>query len=120
VDYKTENEIRAMMKRLTFNDVTFGGQGEKFADLLCIKREAFKHEEEVRILFQDLEQKRGLGQLFKYDLDVNNVFEEVVLDPRLTEASSEAVKCSLMSAGCKCPISQSPLYQAPRFVIRME
>jgi hypothetical protein len=34
VDYKTEAEITKMMQGLTFLDISFGGQGDKFADLL--------------------------------------------------------------------------------------
>ena len=88
------------MGDLTLLDVTIGGQGEKFADLLCIKREAFEHEKEVRLLFQDLDPKRGAGALFRYKLNANCVFEEVVLDPRLKDGDASALKSKLLSAGC--------------------
>lgn len=117
VDYKTEAEITTIMQGLTFLDVSFGGQGDKFADLLCIKREAFQHEQEVRLLFQDIDPKRGATKVFKYKLDPNAIFEEVVLDPRLKDYA--AVQSRLVSAGCTLPISRSTLYQSPHFVIQI-
>ncbi len=120
VDYKTEAEITALMKQITFLDVAIGGQGEKFADLLCIKREAFEHEEEVRLLFQDIDPKRGVGKVFKYKLNVNGVFEEVVLDPRLEDSAASAIELKLLSAGCTLPISHSRLYRAPHFIIPIQ
>jgi len=118
VDYMTEAQITAMMEGLTFLDVSFGGQGDKFADLLCIKREAFQHEQEVRLLFQDLDPKRGADKVFKYKLNPNTIFEQVVLDPRLKDHT--AVQSRLVAAGCTLPISRSPLYQSPHFVIQIQ
>ncbi len=121
VAYKTEVEITAMMKTLTFLDVSIGGQGDKFADLLCIKREAFKHEEEVRLLFQDIDPRRGVDKCFKYKLDANTVFEEVMLDPRLKDAAAiKGVEAELQSVKCTLPIQQSTLYRAPHFVIPIQ
>src|SRR5262249_33908953 len=88
VEYLSEAEITARMAQLTFADVALGGQGDRFADLLCIKREAFKHEAEVRILFQDIDFRwRGSNGIFIYPVDANNVFEKIVLDPRLEDAA---------------------------------
>jgi len=120
VDYYTEAEITALMSKLTFRDVTIGGQGDMFAKLLCIKREAFQHEQEVRLLFQDIDPKRGENKLFKYGLDANVVFEEAVLDPRLKNSDAISLESKLRSAGCTLPIRQSTLYQAPHFVIPIE
>jgi hypothetical protein len=113
------------MNTLTFRDVSLGGQGDKFADLLCIKREAFQHEQEVRLLFQDIDvqdiaPKRGAGKLFKYRLDANVIFEEAVLDPRLKNGDAIALESKLRLAGCTLPMRHSPLYRAPRFVIPIE
>jgi hypothetical protein len=121
VEYLSERRIRSMMRGLTFTDVAIGGQGDRFADLLCMKRTAFRHEREIRLLFQDIEfpglPKRGAGGLFRYALDPSAVFEEVVLDPRLKDSDAATLKAELVTAGCTLPISRSPLYQSPRFVI---
>jgi hypothetical protein len=121
VEYETEAEIIAVMETLTFGDVSLGGQGDKFAELLCIKREAFRHEQEVRLLFQDIDPKRGADKLFKYELDANGVFEEAILDPRLRNTKTIAsVESTLRTAGCTLPIWRSTLYQAPHFVIPIQ
>ena len=116
----TEHQITSLMQALTFSDIAIGGQGDKFADLLCIKREAFQHENEVRLIFQDLNisgSKRGANGVFKYQLEPNVVFDEVILDPRLKVPDALAIEKKLKTAGCTLHIAQSPLYQTPKFVI---
>jgi hypothetical protein len=118
VNYRTENEIVTLMSHLTFTDIAIGGQGDQFAGLLCMKREAFLHENEVRLLFQDIPSaKRGLGGVFTYPLDPNAVFHELVLDPRLDAGDVSGMTATLKAAGCVLPITQSALYQTPQFVI---
>ena len=75
---------------------------EGFADLLCIKREAFDHENEVRLLFQDMNSsspKKGKNGVFSYPLKPNDVFDEVVLDPRISDL--EATKANRQSPECR-------------------
>ena len=119
VSYYTEDQISALMRKLTFRDVALGGQGDKFAELLCIKREAFQHENEVRLLFQDTIPKRGTGGVVCFPLDVNAVCDDVVVDPRLTDSEALAVERKIRTAGCVLPITKSPLYRAPSFTIRL-
>jgi hypothetical protein len=117
VAYMSQDEIVAKMSALTFMDIAIGGQGGGFADLLCVKREAFSHESEVRILFQDLEPRRGLDQTFLYPLDPNALFEEIVLDPRLEDGEVKSLETELRAAGCGISIRQSDLYKVPEFII---
>lgn len=100
-----------------YDDVASGGQATGFAKLLCVKREAFGHECEVRLLFQDLHPKRSVGNLALFDFDVNAICEDVVLDPRLDEAQVAAFRNDISAAGCTLPVSQSPLYRSPDFTI---
>ena len=74
----------------------------------------------MRLLFQDIDPKRGVGKVFKYKLNVNGVFEEVVLDPRLEDSAASAIELKLLSAGCTLPISHSRLYRAPHFIIPIQ
>jgi hypothetical protein len=108
------------MGRTTFSDIAFGGQATGFARLLCIKREAFLHENEVRLLFQDLDPKRACGVAARFRFDVNKVCDEVVLDPRLDQAGFDALEAEIKSAGCTLPVSQSALYRAPKFNLALE
>ena len=69
--------------------------------------------------FDDQHPKRGGSGLFKYSLDPNAVFDEVVLDPRLTENDAFDLKSKLNRDGCRLSINHSILYQAPHFIIPM-
>jgi hypothetical protein len=120
IAYLPEKEITRLMQGLTFADIAIGGQGYKFADLLCIKRDSFEHENEMRLLFQDVpftDPKRGAGGVFRYSLDPHVVFDNVVLDPRLNDTDALALRQKLQTAGCRLPIEHSTLYQTPRFII---
>ena len=54
VHYWKESKIVDFMRSVRFyDDVARGGQATAFAKLLCVKREAFDHEHEVRLLFRN-------------------------------------------------------------------
>jgi hypothetical protein len=119
VEYLRQNEITELMNTLALHDVTGGGQNHGFAKLLCIKREAFQHEAEIRILFQDVkDEPRAINGIFLYPLDANTVFEEIVLDPRIQDPDAAELESELRAAGCTIPIRRSDLYTAPHFTIR--
>jgi hypothetical protein len=120
VQYWKESDIVDFMSSVHFyNDVALGGQATGFAKLLCVKREAFEHEREVRLLFQDLDPKRSTGNVTLFDFDVNAIIEDVVIDPRLDEAQVAAFRDDILAAGCTLPVSQSPLYRMPNFTISL-
>ena len=119
VSYHTEAEIALFMNRITFQDIAFGGQATTFAELLCIKREAFSHENEVRLLFQDTDPKRGNSGVAQFDLNVNTVFDHIVIDPRLSDVNAGTLVTEIKCAGCTLPIARSTLYRVPVFKIRL-
>ena len=120
VEYWTEAQIFDVMSKTSFSDIAYGGQATGFAKLLCIKREAFEHEREVRLLFQDLDPKRSSGNVALFDFDVNAICDEVVLDPRLEATQFSELKVEIEAEGCNIPIAQSPLYRVPKFTLRLE
>jgi hypothetical protein len=96
VEYMCQAEIAALMNTLTFYDAASGGQGHSFAKLLCTKREAFRHEAEVRILFQDIDDPpQGVNGIFVYPLDANAVFDEIVLDPPSSGCGSNGARIGI-------------------------
>ena len=118
--YYSEAEIVNFMKRVTFQDISFGGQATKFAELLCVKREAFAHENEIRLLFQDLDPRRGADGVALFEFDVNTICDGIVLDPRLSDTMAANLKQEIEAAGCVVPVSQSTLYRAPAFTIPLQ
>lgn len=123
VKYHTEAEISEFMTDLTFFNISVGADGEHFAELLCIKREAFKHESEIRLIFQvhtTNTNQVGVGGIYKYPVDPNRMFDEVVLDPRLADSDVNEIRDRLAKQGCNLPIKKSTLYQAPSFIIPIQ
>lgn len=120
VTYLTESEIVEFMQEISFWDIATGGQGTGFAKLLCIKREAFRHENEIRVLFQDLDPRRGHDGVAEFRLNANEVFDQVVIDPRLPEAQAAVLQKEIEDTGCTLPVTQSSLYRAPKFILRLE
>ena len=121
VRYMDPGQITALMSGLTVYDVAIGGNNARFAELMCVKREAFRHEDEMRLLFNDMQPAiRGSNGVVSYPLDVNTLFKEVELDPRLTEPAAQALRMTLQAAGLKKTVQRSTLYEAPAFVIPLE
>ena len=120
VSYMSEAKLTSLMATTTFSNIAIGS-GRHFAELLCIKRQAFRHEAEVRLLYQQMNHPNSppkVQRVFKVHLDPHAVFDEVVLDPRLTEKHAVTLKRELQAAGCRLAITQSLLYRAPRFCNR--
>ena len=123
VQYFSEQKIKNFMSKITFSQISSDSGGKEFARLLCIKRDVFEHEKELRILFQDVDNgkgKRGVEGVLDYHLDPNVVFEEVVLDPRITEQQEDVQKTELKNLECNLLVRKSKLYQSPSFEIRFQ
>jgi hypothetical protein len=87
-------------------------------DPLFLKRESFADEREFRIGIRHffslteniLDQS---DSVFRYDIDVNSVFDELVFDPRISQYKFEGLKSALENLGFKNPITKSTLYEIP-------
>ena len=89
-------------------------------DMLGVKREAFRHESEVRLVyFGDAESKCN-ADVFQFDLDPNEAFDEVILDPRTAVKEAKLLKRCLKNRGFNKPTRRSTLYDSPKFVIPLE
>ncbi|MCF5904933.1 MULTISPECIES: DUF2971 domain-containing protein [Aeromonas] len=111
VDYKTQDEIINIIHETPFSSVIFGGQNNKFASLLCIKREAFSHEQEIRILINDVDQKKGDAGCYRVHLDPRNVLDEICIDPRANNAQLKIITSEIKALNVNLPIIQSNLYK---------
>jgi len=115
VEYKTKQELESFMKNASFVDMVIGGQNTSLAHLLLIKRDAFLHENEVRLLVNESDSDRAKEYKGLYKIPITNItslIDEVCLDPRLSneeyEFYQEAIK-SLIGEGI--PIEKSDLYE---------
>lgn len=99
-----------------------------FRDMLLYKREAFKHEQEVRFYYVNpriwyntcSDIPSSIGEFKEYDIDFNNLFEEVCFDPRLDNTLYESRRMSLINMGCSADsITKSNLYKLENFEIEV-
>jgi len=119
VNYIPQKEIEDFLTGSSFWDIAAGGSNNNFAKLLCIKRPEFDHEEEVRILVNDINGNIGDGELYRIPFEIENVFDDVCLDPRYNDVEYKKIKKEIEDLGCNLPISQSQLYKLTITQIRL-
>ena len=85
-----------------------------FATTLLVKRPAFKHEREVRLIFKPHDEKNAGCDLFPYPIDPNDLIDQIMIDPRRAEKDADAIKHEIKSkTGFGGPIKRSLLYAPP-------
>jgi hypothetical protein len=104
------------MKRVannTFDDYGIG-VNELFGSLL-VKRTAFSHERELRVLYCELNDSSLGNSLYPYEVDPHAMIDQMVLDPRLAREEADSMKEELRrSTGFNGPILRSLLYAPPQ------
>ena len=96
----------------TFDDSGIG-LDSLFKSLL-VKRKAFKHEREVRLLYFEFDGSKLHNQLYSYNVNPHTMISQIMLDPRLPSTKAETMKEEILSAtGFKGPIKRSQLYAPP-------
>jgi hypothetical protein len=79
---------------------------------LLLKRKAFRHEQEVRLIFhsgKDMQQ-----DVVFFPIDPNAVFDSLLFDPRMDPTTVSTFEGILRQNGFMKRISQSTLYAAPK------
>lgn len=102
-------------------DFTNFQSGMEFALTLLIKRKPFAYEEEVRIIVKTESdpQHDNSSNILRIDLNLNNIIEEIVFDPWVSdEILKEKIK-ELIDLGYTGKIKKSELYKGPDFTINM-
>jgi len=113
VEYLTFHQIRNYLGGIRKESPFY-----ELARSILIKREPFKNEEEVRFgvfNFNTIEPSLlsfDSGR-FKYDFDINETFEELVFDPRISRTKYDGLKDLIKKLGYKNPILRSSIYDKP-------
>lgn len=93
---------------------------DKLFRTLLVKRPAFRHEKEVRLLYFD-DRGEADGRLLRYRLKAHDVIDQIMIDPRVSYAEfkqlKEAIQCRTEFQG---PILRSLLYSPPEETILEE
>lgn len=89
---------------------------------LLIKRTEFRHESEVRLLFQYCSEdsvKQRPERFWPFEFAPLATLEEPTLDPRLDDKETTILGRKIESYGFCGPIERSPLYRIPNFQVNL-
>lgn len=91
----------------------------RYAGDMALKREAFKHENEVRLLvclqaYGDIKEALKTSSM-SFDLNPLSFIKSITFDPRADDWYVNTMKLYCASKGFKCPIEKSSLYEKDFF-----
>lgn len=108
VEYKTASEIQQWRENNNISNLL--DFSENLKECLFMKRDSFEHEEEVRIIISKLNTAPA-DEYLKFDISDIDIFEEFILDPRLSSTEVEKITQTLQGCGInKNLIKKSDLY----------
>jgi hypothetical protein len=116
VKYETTKNLTNMLKdedRMKGKLLDQSGHGQ--ASTFYFKRKAFKHENEIRIMFNS--NHNQLSDIFRYSINPYELFEQIVFDPRMSIDDFNFHKQELKNIGFKNSVIQSGLYKIKQFKI---
>lgn len=120
VEYFTQGKLDALVAD---NDLMSGWVTDPtargHAQSLLIKRDAFEHEHEVRLIYDANNKYDTTKPVYLFNIDPNAIFEEIILDPRLSEAHCKELGAVVRGAGYTGPVSQSSLYLPPQYTVKI-
>jgi hypothetical protein len=105
-------------KLMTFANKVFRGADSQairtFATTLLVKRPAFRHEREIRLLFFQRDEAKNKDQLFSYDVDPCTFVDQIMLDPRMSKEDAGVLRNKIVNeTGFTGAIKRSLLYAPP-------
>ena len=81
---------------------------------LLVKRPAFKHEREVRLLFIPHNEVHRKQDIFQYPVDPNILINQIMIDPRMSATNANSLKQEIRAkTGYRGAIKRSLLYAPP-------
>lgn len=117
VKYQKKQKLVEVLSNASNYLLDTTGRGQ--AETLMLKRLAFTHEKEVRIVYH-YENCKPNENVFKYKINPNECFEEIVVDPRISKENYLKIKNLLIEKGFKNSIIQSGLYKIEDFVFETD
>lgn len=118
VQYLTLGRLRSFGQAFARNSMS----AEAIAGTLLVKRQAFEHEKEVRLVYFEKDRIRHPEGLFEYKLDPHQFIDQLMLDPRSPADGYEALKCTIIRrTGFEGEIKRSTLYDPPeQLIVRLK
>lgn len=109
VKYHSKKDLKKMLEE-NASDLILDQLGIGQASTLLLKRLAFTHEKEVRIIYHNDKCAQN-DKIYSYDIDPNICFEEIVVDPRIPKDIYIEIKNKIEASGFENKIIQSGLYK---------
>lgn len=114
----TKKLIEMLNDKERMSNKIFDQSGWGQASSFYFKRWAFRHENEVRIMFNKHDGHEN--DLFKYDVDPIKLIDEIVFDPRMKTEEYELRKQEIRSWNYQNNVIQSGLYKIKDFRIQLK
>ncbi len=87
------------------------------AKVRLVKRKAFVHEKEVRLLYFEKSNEQ-VKNLFTYNVNPNELVDQIMTDPRLSKKEADSIKKKIKNkTGFTGAIKHSLLYAPPKDMI---
>jgi hypothetical protein len=117
VDYLFKAELKKFAETV-FED---GLNPAAIARSLLVKRRAFRHEREIRLIYCERERVKHTDGLYRYAIDPHTLIEQIMVDPRLPKPKADQLKSEIRDqTGFQGELKRSFLYAPPKgFLIRM-
>ena len=113
VKYHSQKGISKLVSdRLEIRDKFKGSIGQ--ARTLLFKRNAFKYEREIRLIFLH-PKNESRSSIYSYQCDVLSLIDSITFDPRMKSSVFNIYKKHIKELGFKGRIIHSGLYKAPNF-----
>ena len=127
VEYMKTTDIKQELKKIPFNPpISVGVNTNEFASrLFLLKRNAFRYEDELRIILLKQNKTQEKGITLKYNCDNTKLIRRIILDPNLKEYTYKTLKEVFVSKYGFTPITKkdstiysrvikSQLYTSPK------
>ena len=111
VSYLSDHELRRF-GRTHFTDPN-ASPSEAIAEAFLVKRKAFEHEREARLIYQAPESTESVD-LFSYRIDPNFLIDQIMVHPMVSYQEYKDFRTAFLAMGFTGAIKRSLLYQEPR------
>jgi hypothetical protein len=115
MQYMSDSEIDTLIAdHATLHALVFDTTGRGQAETLFMKREAFSHEREVRLVYREWDNAKLVDPLCRIRVpNPNRLVDGLTLDPRMMPDEGEQWRKALAAVGCSIPVEHSSFYRAP-------
>ncbi|MET0012037.1 MAG: DUF2971 domain-containing protein [Sedimenticola sp.] len=115
VKYKKDKELMEVANSIFDDD---GISVENIFKSLLVKRNAFKHENEVRLLYDGWTEENTDNSLYSYDFNPHKIISQIMIDPRRKYLEFQKIKQIIKeTTGYEGDIKRSLLYTLPKNIV---